>query len=57
MSVGPEDDHNPFGGNSPAKRPRDPFDDQVKDKDDPFAVPPSEDDEEIGDNEEGTSDA
>lgn len=58
MSGSPDNDHNPFdGSNAPVRKPRDPFDGQVKDKDDPFATPPAEDDEEISENEEGTSDA
>lgn len=59
MSGSPDDDgHNPFGGGvSPARKPRDPFDGDVKRRDDPFSTPPAEYDEEISENEEGTSDA
>ncbi|NDI27232.1 MAG: hypothetical protein EBY73_06140 [Burkholderiaceae bacterium] len=69
MSVGADDedgDHNPFGGgrSAPMRRPasRDPFDGRPSaDRDDPFAGPGGEEEEEQGDNEEdggkGTEDA
>ena len=59
MSGSPDDgDHNPFGGGAVSPRkPRDPFDSGSSDKNDPFSTPPAEEDEEISENEEGTSDA
>jgi hypothetical protein len=64
MSGSPDgdDNHNPFGapaGGGRARKPKDPFDGEATDSGDPFATGAvaGEEEEETGENSQGTSDA